>query len=65
MTLVSVHNEWDQLEEVIVGTAMDAQIPTPDFGLYAIEFASLADTIDQIPTGPCCKQVIEETEEDL
>jgi len=65
MSLVSVHNEWDPLEEVIVGTAIGAQIPIPDKGLYAIEFAPLFDDIEQIPSGKCSKRVINETEEDL
>ncbi len=65
MSLVRVYNEWDPLEEVIVGTAVGAQIPIPDSSLYAIEFASMVDSIDQIARGPCCQRVIEETEEDL
>lgn len=29
MSLVNVHNEWDPLEEMIVGVAQGAQVPRP------------------------------------
>jgi len=57
-------NEWDPLEEVILGTALDAQVPKPDKNLHCISYANL-DDISQIPTGPYPKRVIEEAEEDL
>ena len=56
-------NEWDQLEEVIVGNPLRARYPTADPSARLAEFSdrSLAD----IPQGPFPEQIIEETEEDL
>lgn len=56
-------NEWDQLEEVIVGNPLNARFPTPDRSTQVAEFPdrSLAD----IPRGPFPQRIIEETEEDL
>lgn len=64
MTLVDVHNEWDALKEVIIGTASGARIPRPDRGLHALEFTELG-TIDQIPSGPFPDWLIEETNDEL
>ncbi|KYG01828.1 inosamine-phosphate amidinotransferase 1 [Sorangium cellulosum] len=61
---VEVHNEWDPLEEVIVGSAKFAQLPYLDHGMNAIEPGTrhiLASPQDRrFPA-----RVIEETEEDL
>src|SRR5678816_4940060 len=56
-------NEWDPLEEVIVGNPLHARFPTPDRSTQLAEFPdrSLAD----IPRGPFPQRIIEETEEDL
>jgi len=56
-------NEWDQLEEVIVGNPLRARFPTADLSTRLAEFPdrSLAD----IPQGPFPQQIIDETEEDL
>jgi scyllo-inosamine-4-phosphate amidinotransferase 1 len=64
MSLVDVHNEWDALEEIIIGTAVGARFPQPDRGLYALEYADL-DSIEDIPSGPVDRRVVEETEEEL
>ncbi|MET9385471.1 inosamine-phosphate amidinotransferase 1 [Streptomyces sp. NPDC002928] len=56
-------NEWDPLEEVIVGNPFNARFPHPDKSSIAAEFSHLP--IDQIPDGPFPEQIIEETEEDL
>lgn len=64
MSLVNVHNEWDPLEEVIVGTLRGGRIPEPDVSLHAVEFADL-DSPDHIPSGPYPKHVVEETESEL
>jgi glycine amidinotransferase/scyllo-inosamine-4-phosphate amidinotransferase 1 len=64
MSMVSVHNEWDPLEEIIIGTARGARIPRPDHSLYALEFPSLASK-DDIPSGPFPDEVLEETEDEL
>ncbi len=68
MSKVSVFNEWDPLEEIIVGRATNARIPCQDLGLFAIEFAPYGgeyDSIEKIPSGSFSDRVIEETEEDL
>jgi glycine amidinotransferase len=61
---VASYNEWDPLEEVIVGTPSFAQLPYFDHGMNAVEpgarhqLASLTDR--RYPA-----RIIEETEEDL
>ena len=64
MSIVNAFNEWDPLEEVIVGTTHGARIPRDDPGLHALEFADLAG-MAQIPSGPFPERVLEETAEDL
>ncbi len=64
MSLVNVHNEWDPLEEVIVGRAVNARIARPDKGLFAVEYRDYG-RIENIPSGQYPQCVIEETEEDL
>ena len=56
-------NEWDQLEEVIVGNPLHARFPTPDRSTQLAEFPDRS--LAEIPRGPFPQQVIEETEEDL
>jgi len=62
--LVQIHNEWDPLEEVIVGRAEYAQIARRDRSLHAVEYPEL-DSPDNIPSGRYPQRVIEETIEDL
>ncbi len=56
-------NEWDPLQEVIVGNPLRARFPTPDPSTRLAEFPDRP--VEQIPTGPFPRQIIEETEEDL
>jgi N-dimethylarginine dimethylaminohydrolase len=56
-------NEWDQLEEVIIGNPLNARFPTPDVSTQVAEFPKRSLT--EIPRGPFPQRVIEETEEDL
>ena len=56
-------NEWDQLEEVIVGNPLNARFPPPDPSTRLAEFPDRP--LSEIPTGPFPQQIIEETEEDL
>ena len=56
-------NEWDQLEEVIVGNPLKARFPTPDLSTQLAEFPDRPLT--EIPRGPFPQWIIEETEEDL
>ena len=65
MSLVSVHNEWDPLEEMIVGIADNARVPSPDPGLFAINYADDVATMADIPTGPYDARIIDEANEDL
>ncbi|MFI9322638.1 inosamine-phosphate amidinotransferase 1 [Kitasatospora aureofaciens] len=64
MSLVDVHNEWDPLEEVIIGTAVGARISRADRGLFALEYASCG-SMENIPSGPFPEHVVEETEAEL
>src|SRR6516164_3607697 len=56
-------NEWDQLEEVIVGNPLNARYPTRDRSTQLAEFPDRS--LAEIPRGPFPQQIIEETEEDL
>src|SRR5947209_13649251 len=63
-SLVSSYNEWDPLEEVIVGRAENAQIATRDKSLFAVEYGECGE-IGRTPTGPYPASVIEETQVQL
>ena len=63
MSVVWSCNEWDPLEEVIVGNPLRARFPTPDPSTRVAEFPD--HSLEQIPTGPFPQQIIEEAEEDL
>ncbi|MDN3358151.1 hypothetical protein [Actinomadura sp. DC4] len=65
MSVINVHNEWDPLEEIIVGIADGARVPSVDGGLFAIDYAADLDEPSQVPTGPYPEQVVEEAGEDL
>ncbi|MGW3691537.1 inosamine-phosphate amidinotransferase 1 [Streptomyces sp. NPDC005125] len=67
MSLVSVHNEWDPLEEVIIGTARGGRWPQPDRGLFALEYAALGyGRLEDLPSGgPISEHIIEQTEAEL
>jgi N-dimethylarginine dimethylaminohydrolase len=56
-------NEWDPLEEVVVGNPLGARFPTADPSTQLAEFPGRS--LEDIPQGPFSKQIIEETEEDL
>jgi N-dimethylarginine dimethylaminohydrolase len=65
LSLVNVHNEWDPLEEMIVGVADNARVPSADPGLFALNYAEDEETPEDIPTGPYDARIIEEANEDL
>lgn len=66
MSQINVHNEWDPIEEIIVGRATNAQIPCADLGLFAVDFAKYGyDKMQNIPSGLYDQKIIDETEEDL
>lgn len=56
-------NEWDPLEEVIVGNPLGARFPTADPSTRLAEFPGRS--LEEIPQGPFPQQVVEETEADL
>src|SRR5688572_33000306 len=56
-------NEWDPLEEVIVGNPLNARFPTPDRSTQVAEFPDRS--LAELPRGLFPQQIIEETEEDL
>ena len=56
-------NEWDQLEEVIVGNPLNARFPTPDRSTQVAEYPDRS--LAEIPRGLFPQQIIDETEEDL
>ncbi len=63
-SLVSSYNEWDPLEEVIVGRAANAQIASQDISLFAVEYGD-SGSISGMPTGKYPASVISETEDQL
>jgi N-dimethylarginine dimethylaminohydrolase len=63
MSAVWSCNEWDQLEEVIVGNPLGARFPTADRSTQLAEFPDRA--LEDIPQGAFPQQIIEETQEDL
>ncbi|MGR6924594.1 hypothetical protein ACU635_60975 [[Actinomadura] parvosata] len=64
MTAVNVHNEWDPLTEVIVGSAVGARIPRAERSILTMDFHDTA-THDPLPSGPYPAAVVEQTEEEL
>jgi N-dimethylarginine dimethylaminohydrolase len=63
MSVVWSCNEWDPLEEVIVGNPLRARFPNPDLSTQLAEFPDRP--LEDVPRGPFPPEVIEETEEDL
>jgi N-dimethylarginine dimethylaminohydrolase len=63
MPVVWSCNEWDQLEEIVVGNPLRARYPTADRSTQLAEFPGRP--LEEIPQGPFSQQVIEDTEEDL
>lgn len=63
--LVDIHDEWSPLEEMIVGSAEGARVPSADRGLFAIDYASCLEHQHEIPSGPHRTRVVDEANEDL
>lgn len=63
--LVNSNNDWDPLEEIVVGRADHARIPTVDVSTMAFSYADR--TRDEIVKleGPYSQKIIEEANEDL
>lgn len=64
MSRIHVYNEWDPLEEIIVGSAKYARIPSKDRSFEAIEVAA-KDVFMDISEGNFPEKIIQETEEDI
>lgn len=64
MSKVSSYNEWDPLEEIIIGRIEGAQYPRAGKDMLAIE-SSAYHSLDASPAGPFPQHVIEETARDL
>ena len=65
MTKVQTHNDWDPLEEIIVGTADHSCMPFIDKCIYSCEFVdSPFDKIKSLE-GPIPQWIIDEANEDL
>ncbi len=63
MSIVWSCNEWDPLEEVIVGNPARARFPNADPSTRLAEFPDRP--VEDIPRGPFPQHIIDETEEDL
>jgi N-dimethylarginine dimethylaminohydrolase len=63
MSVVWSCNEWDPLEEVIVGNPLRARFPTADRSTQITEYPDRS--LNKIPQGPFPQWIIDETEEDL
>jgi N-dimethylarginine dimethylaminohydrolase len=56
-------NEWDPLEEVIVGNPLNARFPYADRSTQLAEYPDRP--LSEIPRGPFPQKIIDEAEEDL
>jgi N-dimethylarginine dimethylaminohydrolase len=63
MSVVWSCNEWDPLEEVIVGNPLRARFPARDRSTQLAEFPDRS--LEEIPQGPFPQRIMEETEEDV
>jgi len=62
--MISTCNEWDQLKQVIVGSATDANWPIND-PVFKLESTKTTWTETPVPRGPVPQRIIEEANEDL
>lgn len=58
------YNEWDQLREIVVGTATNAHWPVND-PVFSLESERTAWKETPVPSGPVPPWIVEETNEDL
>lgn len=63
MSVVWSCNEWDPLEEVVIGNPLRARFPHPDVSTRLAEYPDRE--LGDIPTGPFPDWIIEEAEEDV
>lgn len=62
---VQSHNDWDQLEEIIIGTAENAVLPTMNKSVQAFSYAEYSLEELKSLQGPHEQRVIDECNEDL
>lgn len=62
---IQTNNDWDQLEEIIVGTADYAMLPTMGKSVNALTYADMAYEDIKHLEGPHDKKIIDEANEDL
>ena len=65
MTIISSHNDWDQLKEVVVGIATHARVPTVDKSTHSFCFADQSYHDIKPLEGSHADVVIGEANEDL
>lgn len=63
MSVVWSCNEWDPLEEVIVGNPLRGRFPQADLSTRLAEYPDRS--VEEIPQGPFPQWIIDETEEDV
>jgi len=63
MSVVWSCNEWDPLEEVIVGNPLRGRFPQADLSTRLAEYPDRS--VEEIPQGPFPQWIIDETEEDI
>lgn len=63
-TYIGSRNEWDPLEEDVIGRIDNTQIPRPAVDLHTIEYVD-REFESQIPSGPFSSEVIALTRDDL
>ena len=62
---MSCNNDWDQLQEIIVGTADYASIPEPNISTLKCQFPEYKEEYIKKHTGLLPAQIIDEQNEDL
>ena len=62
---VQSNNDWDPLEEIFVGTAKGAVLPTMNASVRSFSYATYSEEELNGLEGPHDKQIMEEAEEDL
>ena len=63
--IIDTHNDWDSLEEIIVGRADFAHIPPLDPSMKNFMYAHLTDEEILKHVGPYSQNILEEANEDL
>ncbi len=62
---INTNNDWDPLEEIVVGTADNARVPTLDLSTRSFSYANYDLTLIEGLEGPTKQWIIDEANEDL